>query len=80
MSNENFEHPDFDDTPLPGVKADDPEVGTDDPDLSDEQVARRLDQRDDVDSGDGVLPEDSDDVRRGGDTHQPPPRPFLPGR
>lgn len=72
--------PDFDDSPLPGVKADDPDVGVEDPDLSDEQVARRLDARDDVDSGDGVLPEDTDDVRRGGDTHQPPLHPYHPGR
>lgn len=94
MSNENFEKEpgrtpdegreksveDIADSPLPGVKADDQEE-TRDEDLSDEEVARRLAQRDDVDSGDGVHPEDrGDDRGEGGDTIQPPPRPFLHGR
>lgn len=68
-----------DDSPLPGVKADDP-AETKDPNLSDEEIARRLEERSDVDSGDGVLPEDRDEVRDGGDTIQPPLHPYHPGR
>lgn len=56
MSNDNI-----DATPLPGVKADDPQKGADDPELSDKEVAERLDEDPEVDSRDGVIPDGSTD-------------------
>lgn len=52
----------FDATPLPGVKAHDPE-GTDDPELSDEELAERLRSDPTVDSKDGVVPDDDTAAR-----------------
>lgn len=46
--------------PLPGVKANDPDTGADDPNLSDEEIAKRLESDPSVDSRDGTAPEDSD--------------------
>lgn len=56
MSNDKI-----DTTPLPGVKADDPDKGAENPELSDEEVAERLNQDPEVDSRDGVIPDGTED-------------------
>lgn len=50
----------FDTSPLPGVKANDPKTGADDPNLSDEEIAKRLKADPNIDSRDGVVPDDTD--------------------
>lgn len=57
MSTEDSSDLNLDTTPLPGAKADDPNVGAADSDKSDDEVAEELRRDPEVDSGDGVDPE-----------------------
>lgn len=57
MTSEESSGLEFDSTPLPGVKADDPGKGAADSDKSDKEVAEDLAEDPEVDSGDGVDPE-----------------------
>lgn len=61
MASEENSGLEFDTTPLPGAKADDPGKGAADSDKSDKEVAEDLAEDPEVDSGDGADPESTRD-------------------
>lgn len=70
-------------TPLPGVKAEDPDTGVEDPRRSDDDVQDELKSDPEVDSGDGVVPEPGetrDETDPADDVGEVPFTPFHPAR